>query len=129
VGIVLFAHGTSIYNPGFWRREFFFLLSQDIKNPARSLLKSSPQHKNTFQINSASGINPEHLNHFKFIGRCMALAILHENFLDISFDSILYKGLLKKSFTLVDLESVDAELHRSMTWMLYVETLLMALHT
>lgn len=70
------------------------------------------------QINPASGVNPEHLNYFKFIGRCLGLGIFHRRFLDAYFIVSLYKMILKKKVSLADLESVDAELHRGMTWML-----------
>ncbi|KAG8710193.1 hypothetical protein FRC08_017504 [Ceratobasidium sp. 394] len=33
-------------------------------------------------INPASGVNPEHLNYFKFIGCCLGLGIFHRCFLD-----------------------------------------------
>ncbi|XP_006458828.1 hypothetical protein AGABI2DRAFT_147171, partial [Agaricus bisporus var. bisporus H97] len=69
-------------------------------------------------INPASGVNPEHLNYFKFIGRCLGLGIFHRRFLDAYFIVSFYKMILKKKVTLADLESVDTELHRGLTWML-----------
>ncbi|QRW27304.1 HECT-domain (ubiquitin-transferase) [Rhizoctonia solani] len=82
-------------------REFFFLLSHEMFNPFYCF-----------------GVNPEHLNYFKFIGRCVGLGIFHRRFLDAYFIVSFYKMILKKKITLADLESVDAELHRGMTWML-----------
>uniref|UniRef100_A0A0W0FU00 E3 ubiquitin-protein ligase n=1 Tax=Moniliophthora roreri TaxID=221103 RepID=A0A0W0FU00_MONRR len=76
-------------------REFFFLLSHEMFNPFYCLFEYSAHDNYTLQINPASGVNPEHLNYFNF-----------------------YKMILKKKVTLSDLESVDAELHRGMTWML-----------
>lgn len=77
------------------------------------------QHDNyTLQINPNSSINPEHLNYFKFIGRVLSLAVFHRRFLDAYFITALYKMVLKKKITLVDMESVDAEVFRSLTWML-----------
>lgn len=72
----------------------------------------------TLQINPHSGINPEHLNYFKFIGRCLGLAIFHRRFLDAYFITSFYKMILNKKITLSDMESVDAEIYRSLTWML-----------
>lgn len=63
-------------------------------------------------------MNPEHLNYFKFIGRIVGLAIFHRRFLDAYFISSFYKMVVTKKIALSDLESVDAELHRSMKWML-----------
>lgn len=72
------------------------------------------------QINPHSGVNPEHLNYFKFIGRVLALAIFHRRFLDAYFITSFYKMILKKKIALADMESVDAEIFRSLTWMLCV---------
>ena len=102
------------------RREFFFLLSHEMFNPFYCLFEYSAHDNYTLQINPASGVNPEHLNYFKFIGRCLGLAIFHRRFLDAYFIVSFYKMILKKKVTLSDLESVDAELHRGMSWMLYV---------
>jgi E3 ubiquitin-protein ligase NEDD4 len=73
---------------------------------------------NVLQINPASGVNPEHLNYFKFIGRVLGLGIFHRCFLDAYFIVSFHKKILKKKVTLADLESVDAKLHRRLTWML-----------
>jgi len=99
-------------------REFFFLLSHEMFNPFYCLFEYSAHDNYTLQINPASGVNPEHLNYFKFIGRCLGLAIFHRRFLDAYFIVSFYKMILKKKINLSDLESVDAELHRGMSWML-----------
>jgi E3 ubiquitin-protein ligase NEDD4 len=99
-------------------REFFFLLSHEMFNPFYCLFEYSAHDNYTLQINPASGVNPEHLNYFKFIGRCLGLGIFHRRFLDAYFIVSFYKMILKKKITLGDLESVDAELHRGLTWML-----------
>ena len=104
----------------FQSREFFFLLSHEMFNPFYCLFEYSAHDNYTLQINPASGVNPEHLNYFKFIGRCLGLGIFHRRFLDAYFIVSFYKMILKKKVTLSDLESVDAELHRGMTWMLSV---------
>ena len=72
----------------------------------------------TLQINPHSGINPEHLNYFKFIGRVVGLAIFHRRFLDAFFISAFYKMILRKKIVLQDMEGVDADFHRNLTWML-----------
>lgn len=89
-------------------------------NPFYCLFEYSAHDNYTLQINPASGVNPEHLNYFKFIGRCLGLGIFHRRFLDAYFIVSFYKMILKKKVTLSDLESVDAELHRGLTWMLWV---------
>jgi E3 ubiquitin-protein ligase NEDD4 len=87
-------------------------------NPFYCLFEYSAHDNYTLQISPASGVNPEHLNYFKFIGRIVGLAIFHRRFLDAYFISSFYKMVVAKKIALSDLESVDAELHRSMKWML-----------
>ncbi|KAJ6508748.1 hypothetical protein C8R45DRAFT_968578 [Mycena sanguinolenta] len=99
-------------------REWFFLLSHEIFNPSYGLFEYSTHDNYTLQINPASGINPDHLSYFKFIGRCLGLAIFHRRFLDAYFVPSFYKMILGKAMALTDLEAVDADLHRSLNWML-----------
>lgn len=103
-------------------REFFYLLSHEMFNPFYCLFEYSAHDNYTLQINPHSGINPEHLNYFKFIGRIIGLAIFHQRFLDAFFISSLYKMILNKKVTYLDMESVDADYFRSLDWMLYVIT-------
>ncbi|KAJ2080915.1 hypothetical protein H4R24_002715 [Coemansia sp. RSA 988] len=99
-------------------REFFFLLSHEMFNPQYCLFEYSAHDTYTLQINPHSGVNPEHLNYFRFIGRTMGLAIFHRRFLDAFFTSSFYKMVLKKPITLDDMESVDADIYRSLKWTL-----------
>jgi E3 ubiquitin-protein ligase NEDD4 len=99
-------------------REFFFLLSHEMFNPFYCLFEYSAHDNYTLQINPHSDVNPEHLRYFKFIGRVVGLAIFHQRFLDAFFVSAFYKMLLGKKISLADLESIDADLHRSLQWTL-----------
>lgn len=99
-------------------REFFFLLSHEMFNPFYCLFEYSAHDNYTLQINPHSGINPEHLNYFKFIGRVVGLAIFHRRFLDAFFIGAFYKMILRKRVVIADLEGVDADFHRNLTWML-----------
>ncbi|KAF8474975.1 hypothetical protein BDZ91DRAFT_690705 [Kalaharituber pfeilii] len=99
-------------------REFFFLLSHEMFNPFYCLFEYSAHDNYTLQINPHSGINPEHLNFFRFIGRVVGLAIFHRRFLDAFFIGAFYKMILKKKVSLADMEGVDADFHRNLTWML-----------
>ncbi|KAL8731302.1 MAG: hypothetical protein Q9166_003526 [cf. Caloplaca sp. 2 TL-2023] len=102
-------------------REFFFLLSHEMFNPFYCLFEYSAHDNYTLQINPHSGINPEHLNYFKFIGRVVGLAIFHRRFLDAFFIGAFYKMVLRKKVLLADMEGVDADFHRSLAWMVCVE--------
>jgi E3 ubiquitin-protein ligase NEDD4 len=101
-------------------REWFFLLSHSVFDPSYGLFEYSNHGNYTLQINSASGINPDHLSYFKFIGRCLGLAIFHRRYVDAFFIPSLYKMMLRKPLSLSDLERSDEELHRSLKWMLSV---------
>ncbi|ODV94148.1 hypothetical protein PACTADRAFT_86369 [Pachysolen tannophilus NRRL Y-2460] len=99
-------------------REFFFLLSHDMFNPFYCLFEYSSHDNYTLQINPNSGINPEHLNYFKFIGRVVGLGVFHRRFLDAFFVGALYKMMLRKKVVLQDMEGVDAEFYRSLKWII-----------
>jgi E3 ubiquitin-protein ligase NEDD4 len=98
--------------------EFFFLLSHEMFNPFYCLFEYSAHDNYTLQINPHSGINPEHLNYFKFIGRVVGLAIFHRRFLDSFFIGAFYKMMLRKKVTIQDMEGVDEEYHKNLTWTL-----------
>jgi E3 ubiquitin-protein ligase NEDD4 len=85
--------------------------------PFYCLFEYSAHDNYTLQINPASVVNPEH-NHFKFIGRILGLVIFHRHFLDADFSVYFRKMILKKKFTLADLERMDDEMHRWLTWIL-----------
>ena len=87
-------------------------------NPSYFLFEYTTRDNYTVQISPASSVKPEHLHYFKFIGRIVALAIFHRRFLDAYIISSFYKLILQKKIELSDLESVDAELHRGLKWML-----------
>ncbi|KAI8967641.1 hypothetical protein BDF20DRAFT_900412 [Mycotypha africana] len=99
-------------------REFFFLLSHEMFNPFYCLFEYSAHDNYTLQINPHSGINPEHLNYFRFIGRVVGLAIFHRRFLDAFFIVSFYKMILNKKICVSDMESVDADFYRSLMWIL-----------
>jgi E3 ubiquitin-protein ligase NEDD4 len=101
-------------------REWFFLLSHEMFNPSYGLFEYSAHDNYTLQINPASGVNPEHLDYFKFIGRVLGLAVFHHRFLDAYFVPGFYKVVLGKRVNLKDLEAVDYELYKGLTWMLCV---------
>jgi hypothetical protein len=46
----------------------------------------------------------------------VGLAIFHRRFLDAFFIGAFYKMILKKKVTLSDMEGVDAEFHRTLSW-------------
>ncbi|XP_076442818.1 E3 ubiquitin-protein ligase SMURF2-like [Babylonia areolata] len=111
-------HGEEGLDYGGVAREWFYLLSHEMLNPYYGLFQYSREDIYTLQINPDSGVNPEHLSYFHFVGRVIGMAIFHGHYLDGGFTMPFYKQLLGKPVTLEDLESVDPELHRSLCWML-----------
>jgi E3 ubiquitin-protein ligase NEDD4 len=99
-------------------REFFFLLSQSIFDPSYGLFQYCSPTNYLLQICPNSGVNPEHLHYFRFVGRVLGLAIFHSRFLDAFFTPSFYKALLKKKISLSDLQGVDRESFNSLTWIL-----------
>ena len=98
-------------------REFFFLLSHEIFNPIYGLFTYSSHTNYTLQINPHSGVNPEHLHYFHFIGRVIGTAIYQRKYLDVYFVTAFYKMLLDIPVTLEDMESIDADVYKGMIWM------------
>ncbi|XP_060071708.1 E3 ubiquitin-protein ligase SMURF2-like [Ylistrum balloti] len=99
-------------------REWLYLLSHEMLNPYYGLFQYARDDVYTLQINADSGVNPEHLSYFHFVGRIIGMAIFHGHYLDGGFTLPFYKQLLQKAVTLDDLENVDPELHRSLVWLL-----------
>lgn len=99
-------------------REWLHLLSREMLNPQYGLFQYSGDDRYSLQINPDSGVNPDHLSYFHFVGRILGIAVFHNNVLDGGFTLPFYKQLLNKPITLNDIEDVDPELHRSLTWML-----------
>ena len=67
--LVVEFEGEDALDYGGVSREWFFLLSHEMFNPSYGLSVYSAYDNYTLQINPASGVNPEHLDYFKFIGR------------------------------------------------------------
>ena len=57
-------------------REWFFLLSHQMLNPMYGLLEYAATNDYTLQINPNSGVNPDHLKYFTFIGRVIAMVLI-----------------------------------------------------
>lgn len=99
-------------------REWLHLLSREMLNPQYGLFQYSGDDRYSLQINPDSGVNPEHLSYFHFVGRILGIAVFHNHVLDGGFTLPFYKQLLNKPITLSDIEDVDPDLHRSLTWIL-----------
>ncbi|KAI8977596.1 hypothetical protein BDF20DRAFT_875679 [Mycotypha africana] len=92
-------------------REWFQVLARQMFDPNYALFITSAADKLTYQPNRASGINPEHLSYFKFVGRVIGKAIHDGRLLDAYFTRSFYKLMLERPVDYRDLEA-------SLVWML-----------
>ena len=99
-------------------REWLYLLSHEMLNPYYGLFQYSRDDIYTLQINPDSGVNPDHLSYFHFVGRIIGTAVFHGHHIDGGFTTPFYKMLLNKPITLDDIEAVDPDLHKSLNWIL-----------
>lgn len=58
-----------------------------------------------------------HHDWFRFCGRILGLALVHQYLLDVFFTRPFYKTLLRLPMSLSDVESLDAEFHQSLQWL------------
>jgi E3 ubiquitin-protein ligase HUWE1 len=99
-------------------REWFSALARQMFNPDYALFRPSAADKVTYQPNRASGVNPEHLLYFKFVGRIIGKAIYDGRLLDAYFTRSFYKCIIGAAVDFKDIEPVDPEFHKSLEWIL-----------
>lgn len=109
--------GEEAVDAGGVAREWLACLCQEILSPHYALF-TKLEGVNVFQINVASGVNPDHLQYFHFLGLILGRAVLDRRTVDCHFFRIIYKFLLERPVTLSDMESVDPSYYRSLKWML-----------
>ena len=91
--LMVMFEGEDALDYGGVSREWFFLLFHEMFNPNYGLFEYSAHDNYMLQINPASGVNPEHLDYFKFTGRVLGLAVSHRLF-DAYFVAGFYKMVL-----------------------------------
>ncbi|KAI8817902.1 uncharacterized protein EV422DRAFT_196979 [Fimicolochytrium jonesii] len=99
-------------------REWFSVLARQMFNPDYALFRPSAVDKVTYQPNRLSGINPDHLLYFKFVGRVIGKAIYDGRLLDAYFTRSFYKSMIGAQVDYKDMEAVDPEFHKSLEWIL-----------
>uniref|UniRef100_A0AAX7UHZ5 HECT-type E3 ubiquitin transferase n=1 Tax=Astatotilapia calliptera TaxID=8154 RepID=A0AAX7UHZ5_ASTCA len=99
-------------------REFFFLLSQELFNPYYGLFEYSANDTYTVQISPMSAFVENHLEWFRFSGRILGLALIHQYLLDAFFTRPFYKHCSCVFTGLCSVETyLDEEFHQSLQWM------------
>lgn len=99
-------------------REWFQVLARQMFDPNYALFVPVNADRNTYHPNKTSGINPEHLLFFKFVGRIVGKALFDGKLLDCHFSRPIYKKILGKNVSLKDMETLDLEYYKSLVWML-----------
>lgn len=113
--VVIFDHEEGL-DYGGPSREFFFHLSRELFNPYYGLFEYSANDTYTVQVSPMSAFVDNYHDWFRFSGRVLGLALVHQYLLDAFFTRPFYKALLKISASLSDLESLDQEFHQSLLW-------------
>jgi E3 ubiquitin-protein ligase HUWE1 len=100
-------------------REWFSALALQMFNPDYALFRPSAADRVTYQPNRASGINPDHLFYFKFVGRIIGKAIYDGRLLDAHFTRSFYKCMISAPVDHKDMEAIDPEFYKSLDWILH----------
>ncbi|KAK9246420.1 hypothetical protein V1506DRAFT_457070 [Lipomyces tetrasporus] len=111
-------HGEEGVDAGGVTREWFQVLARQMFNPDYALFTPVASDRTTFHPNRTSGVNPEHLLFFKFIGRIIGKALYEGRVLDCHFSRAVYKRILGRQVSLKDMETLDLEYYKSLVWML-----------
>ncbi|XP_028759255.1 E3 ubiquitin-protein ligase UPL1 [Neltuma alba] len=98
-------------------REWYQLLSRVIFDKG-ALLFTTVGNNATFQPNSNSVYQTEHLSYFKFVGRVVGKALFDGQLLDVYFTRSFYKHILGVKVTYHDIEAVDPDYYKNLKWML-----------
>ncbi|KAK9513166.1 hypothetical protein VZT92_026726 [Zoarces viviparus] len=115
-GIAVRFHGEEGMGQGVVR-EWFDILSNEIINPDYALFTQSADGT-TFQPNSNSSVNPDHLNYFQFAGHILGLALYHRQLVNIYFTRSFYKHILGIPVNYQDVSSIDPEYGKNLQWIL-----------
>ncbi|XP_020565640.1 E3 ubiquitin-protein ligase HACE1 isoform X1 [Oryzias latipes] len=115
-GIAVRFHGEEGMGQGVVR-EWFDILSSEIINPDYALFTQSADGT-TFQPNSNSSVNPDHLNYFQFAGQILGLALYHRQLVNIYFTRSFYKHILGIPVSYQDVSSIDPEYAKNLQWIL-----------
>ncbi|KAI9228076.1 MAG: hypothetical protein DHS80DRAFT_27367 [Piptocephalis tieghemiana] len=99
-------------------REWLSVLATQIFDPNNALFRPSPVDRVTYQPNPDSGINPDHLQFFTFVGRVIGKALRDGRLIDAHFTRSFYKHMLGKSISYHDVEAVDPDYYKSLVWLL-----------
>jgi hypothetical protein len=110
--VVTFAEEEGI-DAGGLTREWFGILTREIFNPNYCLFTAAADGA-TFQPNPYSGINTNHLDYFKFVGKVFGKAVVDGHLLDGHFTRSFYKHVLGVPVEYNDIEGLEPEYFKSL---------------
>ncbi|GMF14468.1 unnamed protein product [Phytophthora fragariaefolia] len=101
-------------------REWLNLLNEKLVDPDVGLFSCTQRSDQTYFINPQSKrvLGADHLQHFHAAGRLIGRALLEGAVLNFHLCAPLLKMMLGSPITFGDLEYLDAEMYRSLTWLL-----------
>ncbi|CAA0817976.1 E3 ubiquitin-protein ligase UPL5 [Striga hermonthica] len=94
-------------------REWFFCVCQAIFNPQNPLFVACPNDRRRFFPNPASTVDPLDREYFNFVGKVIALALMHKVQVGIVFDRVFFLQLAGQPITLEDIRDADPTLYSS----------------
>jgi E3 ubiquitin-protein ligase HUWE1 len=94
-------------------REWYSLLARAMFN-ANSALFIPSANGVSFQPNSSSLTNKEHIELFKFVGRIIGKALFDGHPLDLYFTRSFYKHILGQEVNYQDMEDLDLDFYKSL---------------
>ncbi|BDA45426.1 probable E3 ubiquitin-protein ligase HUWE1 [Coccomyxa sp. Obi] len=115
-------HGEEGVDAGGVTREWYQVMAREMFNPNISLFV--PTGGSTFQPNPNSIVQNDeargtnHLDFFKFVGRVVGKALYDGQVIDAYFTRSFYKHMLGQPLTYQDIEGVDPEYYKNLTWLL-----------
>nr|GFA58815.1 E3 ubiquitin-protein ligase UPL5-like [Tanacetum cinerariifolium] len=96
--------------PGVFR-EWFMLVCQAIFNPQNSLFLTCLTDQRTFFPNPVYKVNPLHLEYYRFAGRVIALALMHNTQVGIVFGRAFFLQLARINVSLEYIKDADPYLY------------------
>ncbi|KAI3759885.1 hypothetical protein L1987_50269 [Smallanthus sonchifolius] len=94
-------------------RSWLYFVCQEIFNPQNGFFTVCPNDLRRFFPNHTSNVDPLHLKYFRFAGRVIAIAFMHEIQVGIKFDRTFFLQLARSDLCLEDIKDADPVYYKS----------------
>ena len=98
-------------------REWLSLLNKEVFDPNFGLFKLSANMV-SYQPNPLSCVIPDHLTHFRELGRLVGKVILDNLNIEVNFVQSFLKHIIGETLYIRDLSSIDPDLCKNLEWIL-----------